>query len=319
MKRGTDGSILILSLWVLFFLAALTVASAGHVWAVLHAAERLQERVAARLAAGSAAAWAAAMIEDLENRQDRATNLWDGASADAWNRDEDLFLVRGAGGALPGRGRVYFALPGEDVRHAGVLGEEGRIHLNRGHPDWIRNLFAYVGGEQGRLIAEQLLSRPRESDVGLTEYGANAYNRASFGAVEDLLLVEGVDAVLYDRIAPHVTVFGRGDRINVNSASRSVLVAHLLSRGGLYPEAEAERIADAVVSARSQRGFEGSEDFRARLDGVPGDILSMGLGVISSKVFRGIAVGGGEPGPAVLEIEFVWDRESRRFVFWRER
>ncbi|MFU8779579.1 MAG: hypothetical protein ACNA71_00970 [Kiritimatiellia bacterium] len=170
MKRS--GSILILALWVLFFLAALTVAAAGHVWAVLQAAERLQTSVQSRLQASSMAAWAAAVIEDHVGMQDAdgGTNRWDGVADNAWNRDPVLFRLpfdhHRDDGEL--EARLYFTLPDDDTVFGGVIGEQGRLHLNEGHPFWLRSLFGYVGGETGAQVARSLFGAGVAGDGELT-------------------------------------------------------------------------------------------------------------------------------------------------------
>jgi len=321
MRRLQGGSILILALWVLFFLAALTVAAAGHVWAVLASAERLQDRALAYMQAHSAAAWAVAVIEQQHRETGEGTNHWDGLSPDAWNRDAARFRVPLSGdeSGAEQRGEVYFAQAGEDVLLPGVTGEEGRLDLNRASRDRLHALFAYVGGARGDALAVQLFGPASPLHGGLTGGGEQAYDRPTFLAVEDLLLVEGMDDALYEVLAPHLTVFGGGTLLNINCASRAVLVAFLFSTGQWETLTDAEVLADAILAERTIRGFSDSADFRARLPEVPGELLGRGLD-FASTAYRGIAVGPGmgrtETG---LEIEFVWDTIARRYVLWRER
>lgn len=317
MQSGKRGSILILALWVLFFLAALTVAAAGHVWAVLQAAERLQSRVEARMEAGSAAAWAVAVLAE-QTQKTNETNVWDGVSADAWNRNVRLFsFVRQDHAQIDDA--VYFVMPDDDERYGGIIGESGRLHLNSRNPELLKRLFAHVGGTSGAQLGDTLFRVSDDGDGGLTGRGNGAYDRQVFEAVEDLLLVEGVDAALYAKVAPHLTVYGNSDVVNVNSATHAVLVAYLMATDDPDIASRAEQFADQIIAVRRERGFAGRQDFEERLPELSGGIWSRWPMGIASTAFRGIAVGGDRGGETGLEIEFVWDTITRQYVVWRER
>jgi hypothetical protein len=315
--KNRTGSILLLTIWVLFFLAALVVASAGHVRSVLLAAERLQFRVSARMEAASVAAYAAAVIEAQFGRDQRGSAPWDGVASDAWNRDAVLFRLPGHDDRQ-GQPRLYFSIPGEDVVFQGIIGEEGRIHLNEARRSLLGALFAHAAGEQGLRVARTLfgLNQP-DVDGRLTEVEGTEYDRPVFNAVEDLFLVEGMDGDLYGKLAPHLTVHGKGDVINVNSASRSVLVSLMLDDPAT--DGDAENLADRIIMARREQGFRYWTDLISRVPEMPGGADRRRYGFASSA-FRGVAFGGGEDaGQSGLEIEFVWDTDARGFALWRER
>ena len=319
MVPRKQGSILILALWVLFFLAALTVAAAGHVWAVLQAAERLQSRALGRMEAASVAAWTVAVLEEYIQAEN-TTNVWDGVATDAWNRDPRLFSLPSQG--LPSRSEdpaVYFMLPDTDDIFGGILGESGRLHLNRHNPEMLKHLFAYVGGEPGAQVAQRLFAVRESGGAGLTGRGNGSYDRIVFRTVEDLRMIEGVDADLYAKLAPHLTVYGGKNVINVNSATRAVLVAYFVSTDDPEMVRNAEELADQVILERRDRGFMDREDFLSRMPDVERGIWARGpMGVVSTA-FRGIAVGGEGSTGAGMEIEFVWDTITRQYVVWRER
>ncbi|MFU8779578.1 MAG: hypothetical protein ACNA71_00965 [Kiritimatiellia bacterium] len=136
--------------------------------------------------------------------------------------------------------------------------------------------------------------------------------------MEELLFVDGMDAALFEKLSPHLTVYGSGTFINVNSASRAVLVAFLLENP--LAAANAELIADQIIAARKDRGFAHRDDFYTRLPEVPREwgLDRQGLD-FSSTAFRGIGVGMGVGGIPGLEIVFVWDTIARQYVLWRER
>lgn len=320
-RNSKNGSVLILSFWVLFFLAALTVASAGHVWAVLQAAERLMERADARIEASSVAAWAVGNLE--KTLQNFATNQWDGISEDAWNRSEEIYQLPPRTSAIRTEGYVYFVSPDNQDPVKGLIGEEGRLDLNHGLNERLIALFSYLGGDSGREVAETLFVDRDASEVGLTAGREAGYDL--FTSVEDLLLVDGIDTALFKSISPHVTVYSKGNIINANTASAAVWAAFLLSTGDKNVMADADVIVDKIIKERERGGFGGAADFSSRLSEVLADypvtasqLWGMGL-TERSSVFRGIATSSDlDSGMVLQEIEFVWDAEENEFMLWRE-
>ncbi len=313
-KSERSASILILTLWVLFFLASLTVAAAGHVLAILRGAERLQERVIGRVDAWSAAAWAASVIDAQLAGDGLATNRWDGVSSSSWNRDAEAFALPGDF-QIGGHAGLRFSVPGEASGMVGVIGEEGRVHLNGAPVELLRHLFAYLGGERAALLADSLFLQQGED--GLTQDAQSGYDRIIYRSVDDLRLVEGMDPGLFEQMADHLTVYGRGSLVNVNAAPEAVLVAVLLHSG--LDTARAEQIAATIVVDRMVRGFESRSDFEERIEGIdPGFSVQNRL-TVRSTAFRGIASGGRDATVAGLEIEFVWDTVTGQYVMWNER
>ncbi len=332
------GSVLILSLWVVFFLAALAVAIGSHVSSVFSGAERLSARVQARAAAAAGVAQAAAVIM-------AQTNTWDGLAERAWNRDKALF------GEVPladgGTFSVVFVTPdaeGVAVTNIGVIGEEGRINLNTSHTNLLAALFVIAGGlgdtEAVALSAAVVAWRGGGDDERLTAGAKSGYSlQKSPGGdvaprrmmhVEDLLQVGGVDAALFARLRPFITVHGAG-LVNINAAAPAVL--EMLGTAVASPES-----GGAVVSlVRKLAGFREAglafekadyaamrsalEQFAA-LTGDEGTVFTAmaALLAVRSTAFGATAFGGGSPaGGAVLQVDFVWDSQARRFVMWRER
>ncbi len=322
MQKKAGGSVLILALWVLFFLAAITVAVGAHVGAALMTAQRLKERVEARMFAAAGAAQAAAAVMNRPHE-------WDGLASTAWNRDEDVFREVTLDEGLFS---VVFITNGEGgdgaVTNYGILGEESRVNLNRalenGKPRLVlHELFVLVGGldagEAQRLtgIVADKLTTDREKPYCST--------------VEDLLRVPEVGSLLFYRVAPYLTVYGSG-LVNVNSASERVLVAAARAAAEGRPERVASQLAAKIGRFRQAgHGFE-REDYahmRGQLDGFeklsPEEdavfMAMMGQVTVRSTAFRGIAYGGGRgmQGQAPIEVEFVWDRDKREYVMWREQ
>lgn len=341
-RSSQSGSVLILALWVVFFLAALTVATGAHVSAVLNAAERMTERVQARSLAAAGAAQAAAVIM-------RQTNTWDGLSERAWNRDETMFReVPLADGGVFSVVYVTRTSTGGSVTNFGVCGEEGKINLNRASHDLLTSLFSEVAGagaaDTEALAAAVLRWRGEDKDERLTEGAKPDYyppnssvSEASAGplkSVEELLLIDGMTEALYARLIPLVTVYGTG-LVNINAAQAAVLTVLALAAAGEQQAGNGAgaSLADKIVRFREAGNAFEKADYAAMrselerfspLTSDEGTVFAamMGALTVRSTAFSGTAygryssAGGGNP---VLRVEFVWNAQARRGAMWRER
>jgi len=350
--RDTDhpacrGSVLILALWVVFFLAALALATGTHVGSLLRTAERMQARVHARALAAAGAAQAAAVI------MGQTTNAWDGVAKQSWNRQERFFKQV----ELPDGRFFSVVFPGHTERPAekrfyGVCGEEARINLNLASTNLLMTLFVKVGElgveDAQRQVAALLTLRGDAPDESLTGGGGSGYSPSiekqqdSAGAplrdVEALRRV--MDDASYARIRPYVTVHGRGT-ININASEAVVLQVLGESVASLDASTDAERavagLVEKIVRYRDGgKAFEKAEYalIRMALQPLTADeerVLAAMTGQnvnvrkmldVSSSAFGGTATlddpesDGGGP---VLQVDFVWDVEQRTFVMWRER
>lgn len=91
-------------------------------------------------------------------------------------------------------------------------------------------------------------SEPRIMD---SEEGAkNSY----LDSLDELLLIKGIDREAYDKLIPHVTVYGIIDRMNININTASIPVIMSLN------DAMTEDMAKAIVSQRRFKPFEGTDD-----------------------------------------------------------
>jgi type II secretory pathway component PulK len=337
--RRQRASVLILALWVVFFLAALSVAIGSHVASVFSAAERLSARVQARAAAAAGAAQAAAVI------MASATNAWDGVATRAWNRDERQF--KDVALADNGTFSVVFVTPdskGGAVTNSGVIGEDGKISLNTSRTNLLTALFMTAGGlgdsEAAALTAAVVAWRGGGGDEQLTAGAGKGYaaQTSPGGQVEDrrmahieeLLAIDRVDAALFDRLRPFITVHGSG-LVNINAAAPAVLEA--LGTAVAPPQsggAVVSLVRKLVDFREAGLAFEKAdyvamrsalEQFAA-LEGDEGTVFTAMVAMLSvhSTAFGGTAYRGGPvAGEPVLQVDFVWDTQARRFVMWRER
>ena len=211
LKRG---SVLILTMWVLFLLAMLTIGLKTHVDARVRASGILKHQVHGRYLARAGASMATRIL-----RED--TNRWGGVG-EPWTFE------------------------GEHREEVGIArwlieDEESRLNLNRTGPVVLTRLFRDVG-RLSELEAES-------GYYGSRPAGYSARN-GSFASIHELLLVKGVDNELFSRIRSNITVHGAG-HINLNTAPRAVLSA--LARTVEGPgEQGAESLVGKILDAREQ-------------------------------------------------------------------
>jgi len=148
--------------------------------------------------------------------------------------------------------------------------------------------------------------------------------------VEDLLLVDGAEVALVERLRPFVTVYGTG-LVNINAAAPKVLEALALAvasadSGGavvsLVRKLVGFRDAGLVFEKADYVAMRAVLEQFAALAADEGSVFTamVAMLTVGSTAFGGTAYGGASPaGEPLLQVEFVWDRESRRFVMWRER
>mgnify|MGYP000094316227 CR=1 FL=1 len=334
---GRGGSVLILALWTLFFLAALAVAVGARVGSALRLAEALSVEERGYLLAK---AGVETVIGDLA----ADTNGWD-ALTEFWRTDEARFRdVPLSGGFFNVRCAVRDRAGWAEWTY-GLADEESRVHLNEADTNLLAALFRVAGrlsrgeaAEVAEAIArygDQKKQRLAKEDRRLTETGNAGYAPpqdravARFEIVPELLLVAGMTPELYARVAPFCTVYGLG-KVNINTAPAAVLQALIEAGGVAGDETDAAALAEAVAAWREAgRNFElrggGMADLRAAARATPGAeqvdaalarMRGADIGVRSS-CFRG-TVWARLEGRATdaARVEFVYDREKNAHVFW---
>jgi type II secretory pathway component PulK len=340
---GGDGSVLILVLWVLFILAALTVAIGAHVSSAMALAERLwhitQTRALAR--AGARQALMVAVSQ---------TNQWDGLAVDGWNRDKEIFEEHELGDGIFS---VYYLTTSGDgtvVTNFGIIGEDGRVNLNAVFKnsrmqDVFRNLLMVAGevseeeakdiiGEiRGMIGSEDDLTAGKDKDYygNSSSKGADTNAVREIYSISDLRSLKSMDAELYRRLGPYITVYG-GGLINLNSAPRAVLEAlGAACDTGRHDPDVYRRLAERIVDFRDAGGVFEDKTRDAiykplveavDLSGAERSVWNSMIGgivTVKSEAFRGVAVGAAEEdGDPGVTIEFVCDTESGGFVYWHE-
>jgi type II secretory pathway component PulK len=207
MKTGSSGSVLILSLWVLLFLGALSLAIGASVSASIRVARHLSiRRTGLELARGGVQR---AMLAVSSGN----TNEISGAGSEHWSMENKEL----AGGAFS---VFYTAGQGAQVvTNFGVVAESARTNIN--NMSQMQSLFANSLGEGEAKKLMSAVQEYRKSKKLLTRGGVNG----RFESVYELLLVEGVDRQMFDEFEPYITVYG-------SSCFRGMAVGHVQAGDG---------------------------------------------------------------------------------------
>jgi general secretion pathway protein K len=323
-----SGSILILTVWTLFFLAALAVAVGSYVSGGLTLA-----RAASADAYGRAAINAG--IEHAVSVLDADTNQWD-AFSENWGHEGEIDWQS----HLIGESyyRIYHINSAGET-NTGVIDEESRINLNKASRTQLEATFRIIGGadaiESASLASAVVDWRDKNDDI--TEGGAESgfYGglqpgypcaNADLRTVYELLLLRGMRTEIFEKLSHSVTVYGTG-KVNLNTADRAVL--QVIAEAAGADEPVARGIADKIVGFRQS----GGQFSQANAMGIAAAVKGSGiLGVEEETVlmrmmvsvtlrgscFRGIVEGGRPTHAGIERVEFVYSKEKNRILFWNE-
>ncbi|MBN1557399.1 MAG: general secretion pathway protein GspK [Lentisphaerae bacterium] len=337
LSAGRSASVLIVTLWTLFFLAALAVAVSGHVSAATRLAGALRADAAGRAAAQ--AGLEAAIMEALAE-----TNVM-GLAETSWNNDAARFSgsvddapAAGGGERALGAYRILYTYAGEEgtATNTGVTSEAARINLNelgnRSNRAMLKALLERAGGLDGRAADALVVSirdwcdaDDEERDAQLTGGSESGYYAAlsapyachngRLESMEELLLVNGVDPALCDAIAPYVTVYGTGEKIHVNLADPVVL--ECAARGAGVDAAEVEGLVSDVVRARPRPTLAAFSEVLGNT--APWQRMRRLLTTEADTV-SGTACGRpAGAGRDTVRIAFAFDAGAGKMVYWNER
>ena len=210
------GSILILALWALCFLAAFAVVLNYGVRQKATLVKRLDDRGKLRMIAD--AGLKRAMV-DLSIRSEAASEN----ETDSWT-----LAMSASRSSDVGDGVVQYAL----------IDETRKININLADRATLERLFHIIAG-LGEMEAQGLAASIidwRDEDSMLSVPFGSAEDREYTGdenpyeakdsaldVLDELLLVNGMTTVVYDKIKDYVTIYGEG-KININTASKEVFL-----------------------------------------------------------------------------------------------
>lgn len=332
------GSVLILALWTLFFLAALAVAVNTRVAGMMRFARFTRnDRVAYDAArAGVDQAMTALMTAPSE---------WDG-----WMNDEARFRDARLGDGFFSVTYPRVFADGSVMPGYGLIGEEAKVNVNRAGRDLLTALFRGAGGLDGAAasaLALRILDERGDNDAVSTKETEDRHGRGlkdgavrsvgPFESLHELLLIQGMSPAVFERVRPYATLYGTG-KINLNAAARPVLLA-LADSAGAGDATTRESLTLKLARYReSGRMFKTAGETAILKDLESFDTVSaqersvlramLGGATVQSTFFSGQAEGWTEERANGTEMDkrrrttrriaFVLDRRRMARVDWRE-
>lgn len=338
-SRAKRGSILVVVLWALFFLAALAVSIYALLAPQIGLAGRLKDRTRLYYLAQAGARKAMAVLADDE------TEGTDGFR-DVWANSEEEFkdMRLGEDGYVSVSYKFFDDDGAEETRY-GLVDEERKININKATEDVLKEFFeltAQTTSQTASDIADSILdwvdedSDPHASGAedGYYEGLAQAYacKDAKFQILEELLLVKGMTQEIFDKVSAYLTVYGEG-KVNLNTAGKYVLGAVGMSDTLADKVIRYRRGNDSEEATSDDNIFESVETVVASLSNGVGlsaeetgqlnAVIASGLVGVRSDYFSGeshagLRYDGEEEARLMTNIFFVMDRE-KNIRYWREQ
>lgn len=243
------GSVIVLTLWAVVFLALLAMAVASNVMGHLRVVSDLKWSLRARAVGMRGLAEAASIVKGDE------TTSYDSLS-DSWANDsghfKDVPFGEGTFSIVSTEGDAASAAAG---RRYGLSDEEGKINLNGAPASVLSDLFREAGmiaakaDELAAFIvdwrdANTTLEGSLGSEACATLSVPQICKNSPFVAIEELWWMPGMTASIYEAVRGELALFGSG-AVNVNTAGPLVLRAVGLTANG----------ADRIVQWRAAGNF----------------------------------------------------------------
>lgn len=244
-----QGMVLILALWILSILAVFAGLSGMRVRQKIAMVSRLEKRDEVHYIAQTGVQLARAL---LTNRLRDSSGLNVEAMAFVFQQPEVFQKVASDNGSVQVSYLNYDSGITSPVRMFGVQDEERKLNLNTASDKELARLLSVAAGldeDSAEDIAHAIVDWRSEQDQQISGfYGDEYYSRlnfpydpkkAPFEVLEEVLLVKGMNPMVFERVRDFLTVYGDG-QININTASEPVLQALGLSAN----------MAGMIISAR---------------------------------------------------------------------
>lgn len=322
------GSVLLYVIWVMVLLSVLMTSISTQVESALGVTSRLTEQLQAAQLARAGLQYAALAISD-----DAIASV--DALQEMWSDNPSMFHDHPVG---RGRFSMLAGLRPDGTPRYGLIDEERYVNLNTAPAEVLRALVQRAGqlpDDDAQIIAESIEDWRDPDDDARPQGAENFYYRGRteayackdgpFETIEELRLVRGMSEAIYDRLAPHVTVYGSG-QLNLNTATREALDALALSRSGVTGllafragadgvegNGDDARLVSVMALESELSSFLPVEDL-ARLAQLQREKF---LGV-ASTAFRAVVEARTEHPSGIMTVTCVFDRQGR-VLSWSER
>jgi hypothetical protein len=256
-QNKSRGSILVLSLWLLLLLTVFTVHIGLRIRQRIELVSRIEQRMKLRNLTAAGVKKGIAVIKHCLSLADADYSAY---VKSYLKNNEEKFKALPVGQGLVDVSYLYFGTSVRDFeRFYGLTDEESKININYADRKTLQRLFLRVvtsDEDEALRLADAIIDWRTMGKSRIEGFWGDDYyaqlqypyekKGAAFELMDELLLVQGMDQTVYDRIKPFLTVYGDG-AVNINTAPRIVLIAL-----GFSP-----RLIDKILSVR--RGSDGWE------------------------------------------------------------
>ena len=241
-------SILMIALWSLFILASFAVVLGFQVRQRMVLVKRLESRSKLSLIADAAIPLGIAEIKKFAKAEYMGLK-------DSWSNNPSFKDIPLAGGTCSFiRPAFEPAAAGQGIQY-GMVDEESKININKADMKLLTALIRVVLGvedtEAQSLAASLIDWRDEDSTLSIPlgsaedSYYRNERNPyeakdALFESLDEVRLVKGFNANVFEKIQDYITIYGSG-KININTAGRNVL----------YATGMADMAVDRLLAVRS--------------------------------------------------------------------
>jgi len=251
--RQDKGSILLITFWALSFLSFFALIMGVTARQKMALADRLNQRANLRVIASAGIEKAVSVLKrpDMDQETDSFKEPWTGGF-------ENVNL----GGA---------------VFNVSIVDEERKININTASQQLLKDFFKAAldcPDSDAEVMSSSIVDWRDEDPFSLAQGAEDAYYEglenpyeckdAKFDVLDELLLVRGITATIYQDIKDHVTLYGNG-AVNVNTASRVVLLSLGLDEGLAEKIIAFRRGEDALEGTWDDRYFTGVGSMGAQL------------------------------------------------------
>jgi general secretion pathway protein K len=262
-----DGLILVVALWIVAILALLAIGLAQRISLELYLVKYGRQHLKSRFAADASVELASAVLAQDINIADSLNEFWStGLLLDV---PEPFFKeVKLKTAQFSISHKITDA--DEELTLYGLSDEDSKLNLNTATVHEMQILFSELDIENAHQIASSIVDWADQDETTSFDGAEDDYyaslatpyhcKNAPLSVIEELPLIKGMDEDKFKKIKPFVTVYGDG-KININTASETVLRSLLISRGSL--DSTARKLAKEVLAYRAgEDGRAASEDDR---------------------------------------------------------
>jgi len=265
--KTKNGSVLILTIWVLSFLTIFAIGMGGIVSSQLNLASYFKDRLTIYYLAK--AGIERATVELITDRD----KTYDTLNEDLTNNEsffKDVLLDTG-----------YFNVSyrledknGLDEVFYGAEDESSRININYVPEEALKSLLKVIGGVDDGTASDitSAIIDWRDEDIVVSPFGAeDSYYKSlelpyecknkKFQILEELLLVKGMTPELFLKIKDLITVYGEG-KTNINTAGLSIFLALGLSNDFAERMIKFRQGSDERDGTMDDNVFKSVEDMR---------------------------------------------------------